>query len=158
MYKFGGGFCMKINKIFMYILSFAILSSLILPGKSYAEWAYSFVVYDGYIYVISDEYVADIDKEIGKVTKYSDKEGTYYGDFSNTYKKGTKYYSIKGVSTDLAIAIEDNGKYIKAIRSGEYAGDKYNPFSFIIGGIIVFIILTLVIYTVMKRVRSIKST
>jgi len=145
---------MKINKIFMLILSFAILSSLILPGNSYAEWAYSFVVYDGYIYVISDEYVADIDNEIGQVTKYSDKEDTYYGNFSNTYKKGTKYYSIKGVSTDLAIAVDDNGKYIKAIRSGEYAGGKYSPFSFIIGGIIVFIILTLVIYTVIKRVRS----
>lgn len=149
---------MKVNKIFMSILSFAIICSLLLPGKSFAEWAYSFVVYDGYIYVISDEYVAHIDKEIGQVTKYSDKEGTYYGNFSNTYKKGTKYYSIKGVSTNLAIAIEDNGKYIKAIRSGEYAGDKYSPFSFIIGGIIIFIILTLVFYTVIKRVRSRKSS
>lgn len=129
-----------------------------LPGNTFAEWAYPFVVYDGHTYVISDDYVTDIDKKIGKVTKFSDKEGTYYGNFSNTYKKGTKYYSIKSVSTDSAIAIEDNGKYIKAIRNGEYVGSQYSPFSIFIGGIIVFIILTLVIYIVQKRVISSKSS
>lgn len=90
---------------------------------SSASWAYSFVVWNGYIYKTSDEYVDKIDKEIGEVTVYSDKEGNYIGNFSNTYKKGTKFYSIKGISSDKAIAIrEHDGRYRKAIRDGKYGG------------------------------------
>jgi hypothetical protein len=134
------------------MLSFPLVSS-----KSFADWAYSFVEYDDYIYVISGENVKDIDKEIGQVTKYSDLEGTYNGNFSNTYKKGTKYYSIKGISTETAIAVDDNGKYIKAIREGEYAGEKFSPFSWIIGGVVIFIMLILLIMMVEKKVTSKKT-
>lgn len=78
-----------------------------------AEWDYSFVVWDGYIYVVSDETVNQIDQEIGEVTSYSDLEGTFSGDFSNTFIEGTKYYSIKNVNTYEAIAIEtQNGNFI----------------------------------------------
>jgi hypothetical protein len=128
-----------------------------LPSKSIADWASSFVVFDDYIYEVSGEYVSDIDKEIGKVTKYSDMEGTYYGNFSNTFKKGTKYYSIKGVRTETAIAVGDNGKFVKAIRKGEYAGQKYSPLSWIIGGVVIFVIVILLIYKVEKRVPRRKS-
>lgn len=90
-------------------------------NTSATSWAYSFVVWDGYVYVISDEYVTEIEDEIGKVTKYSDME-SLSGNFSNAYPKGTKYYSIKGVSTDKAIAVEESeGRYIKADRHREYA-------------------------------------
>lgn len=90
-------------------------------SKSSSSWAKTFVVWKGYTYKISDEYVDEVDKEIGKVTKYSDHEGTYNGNFSNKYKKGTKYFSIKGIRTDEAIAIqEQGGKYRKAIRDGKY--------------------------------------
>jgi hypothetical protein len=45
----------------------------------------------------------------------------YPGNFSNFYKKGTKYYSIAGSSTDEAIAVQDGfGEYKKAIREKEY--------------------------------------
>lgn len=91
--------------------------------NSSADWAFEFVVWDGYIYQLSEEYVENIDEEIGEVTKYSDMEGTYSGNFSNTYEKGTKYYAIQGISTEEAIAIEDKGKYKKAIRNGKY-GEK----------------------------------
>jgi hypothetical protein len=91
--------------------------------NSSADWAFSFVVWDGYVYQLTDEYVEDVREEIGEVTKYSDMEGTYSGNFSNEYEEGTKYYSIKGISTDKAIAVDDNGKYIKANRNGKY-GDK----------------------------------
>lgn len=90
---------------------------------SSADWAFEFVVWDGYIYKLSEEYVESIDEEIGEVTKYSDMEGTYSGNFSNTYEKGTKYYSIQGISTDDSIAIKEKGKYKKAIRDGKY-GEK----------------------------------
>lgn len=88
--------------------------------NSSAEWTFNFVVWDGYIYQLTDEYVESIDEEIGEVTKYSDMEGTYSGNFSNTYEKGTKYYAIQEISTDEAIAIKDEGKYKKAIRDGKY--------------------------------------
>jgi hypothetical protein len=143
-----------IHKIISSILFFTILSSIYLPSKSIADWASSFVVYDQYIYEISDEYVTEIDEEIGRVTKYSDMEGTYNGNFSNTFKKGTKYYSIKGVGTERAIAVDVNDKYVKAIRQGEYAGQKYSPFSWIIGGAIIFVMLTLLIFIVEKKVPS----
>ena len=116
------------NRPFFFVLlvSLFVYTSL-LPNKSLASWAYPFVVWDGYIYVVSDEFVEEVDEEIGRVTKYSNKEGTYSGNFSNVYKKGTNYYSIKGVSTDEEIAIEEEGgKYKKAVMDGEYAGNKYS--------------------------------
>jgi hypothetical protein len=69
---------------------------------------------------VNDEYVTEIDKEIGQVTRYSDMY-QQPGNFSNAFEKGTKYYSIKGVSTDESIAVEDgNGNYKKAVREKEY--------------------------------------
>ncbi|UGB28816.1 MULTISPECIES: hypothetical protein [Bacillaceae] len=86
-----------------HLLSIAVLFVLFIsfyPGKTLAtSWAYPFVVWDGYIYVISDEYVTEIDNEIGHVTRHSDME-QYSSNFSNAYKRGTKYYSIKEISTD----------------------------------------------------------
>ncbi len=106
---------MKVKRLFICAIFFTLLISII-PCKPFAKWAYSFVVWDGYTYVVIDEDVTEIDEKIGHVTKYSDDEGTYSGNFSNTYKKGTKYYSIKRISTDEAIAIQEKGgKYIKAI-------------------------------------------
>ncbi|MBM7619674.1 hypothetical protein JOC95_001526 [Bacillus tianshenii] len=145
---------MKFNQSLSLILLLVVVFCFSLPSKQFASWAYSFVVYEGDIYVISDEYVTEIDKEIGHVTKYSDKEGTYYGNFSNAYKKGTKYFSIKGVSTDTAIAVEDAGKYIKADWDGEYAGGKYNPIHLVIGGGLTIVILSLLILIVKKKVTS----
>jgi hypothetical protein len=141
----------KVKYLLIFILFVAILNSFLYPNNTLAKWAYKFVVFDDYTYVISDEFVTEIDKEIGNVTKYSDDEGTYYGNFSNVYKKGTKYYAIKGISTNIAIAVEDNGRYIKAIREGEYAGSKYNPFSLVVGGIIIFIILSLFIFLLKRK-------
>ncbi|MFJ8513418.1 hypothetical protein [Lysinibacillus xylanilyticus] len=112
---------MKVKHSFFSIFIFSIL--VIAGCSSSADWNSSFVVWDGYIYEISEAYVIDINEEIGQVTKHSDKEGTYSGNFSNKYKKGTKYYSIEGTNTDEAIAIEEDGKYRKAIRDGKY-GEK----------------------------------
>ena len=93
-------------------------------GKSTADWNSYFVVWNGYMYKISDEYVVEVDKEIGKVEKYSDMVGTYSGNFSNVYEKGKMYYSIIGIRTDEAIAIQElDGNYRIAIRDGKY-GEK----------------------------------
>lgn len=118
---------MRNRRLFFVSLVFLFIFTSLLPNKTSADWAYPFVVWDGYIYVVSDEFVKGVDEKIGRVTKYSDREGTYSGNFSNVYKKGTNYYSIKGVSTDETIAIEEErGKYKKAVRDGEYEGNKYS--------------------------------
>ncbi|WP_186321388.1 hypothetical protein [Bacillus sp. FJAT-22090] len=121
---------MKTNHLISYAIVFLLGFSILFPVKSLASWAYAFVVWDGYVYVMTNEVVNNVDKKIGHVTKYSDREGTYSGNFSNTYPKGTRYYSIKEISTDEAIAVEvDTGNYLKAKRDGEYAGVKNNVFS-----------------------------
>lgn len=107
------------------ILVFIImLTALSYPGKASAtSWAYPFVVYKGYVYVVSEESVGEeeVEKEIGSVTQYSDME-SLPGNFSNTYPVGTKYYSIKGVNAEDVIAVEESeGQYLKAERDGKYA-------------------------------------
>ncbi len=87
-------------------------------------WAFQFVVWDGYIYQLSDEYVESIDEKIGEVTKYFRyaRDRLLLETSQIRMKKGTKYYAIQGISTDEAIAIEEKGKYRKAIRDGKYGG------------------------------------
>jgi hypothetical protein len=104
-----------------FVVLFVILITFLFPSKILAtKWAYPFVVWNDYIYVVSEEYVIDIDSKIGQVTYYSDME-QHSGNFSNKYRKGTTYYSIKGISKDDAIAIEvSDGRYIKANREGKY--------------------------------------
>jgi hypothetical protein len=118
------------NKRFIrYVSLFTLLIFFVYPSHSFAtSWAYPFVVWEGYTYEVIDEPVTDIERKIGNVTKYSDME-TYPGNFSNAYKKGTIYYSIKGVSTDEAIAVQvEDGTYVKAIRRGEYLGGSTSTF------------------------------
>lgn len=148
---------MKCRPVIVLVLFFTSITSFLMPGKSFADWAYLFVVWDGYTYVVSDEYVTEIDKEIGHVTTYSDTEGTYSGNFSNIYKKGTKYYSIKGIRTDEAIAIQEkDGKYKKATREGEYAGSKKEflepgSHTVIIGILFLLLVVAIGFYFVEKR-------
>ncbi|MGM7700501.1 hypothetical protein ACSVDE_02185 [Pseudalkalibacillus sp. Hm43] len=95
---------------------------LVLPFQALAtSWVYPFVVWDGFMYEVTDDYITDVEREIGHVTSYSDMN-TMSGNFSNAYRKGTKYYEITGVSTDEAIAVEiGKVQYKKAFRRGEYA-------------------------------------
>lgn len=153
---------MECKSLLISLMLSLVCSLVFLPTKAAADWAHSFVIWDGYIYVISDEEVDQIGKEIGEVTSYSDIEGTYSGNFSNTYAKGTKYYSIKDISRDVAIAIEDpDGQYYKATRDGEYAGNKLptpfsgpnnnDSFTLLIGLLALFPIIAFASYLTVKR-------
>ena len=139
---------MNSKKIFGVGIVFILSLSILFPIKSLADWAYAFVVWDDYVYVVTDEQVPEVDKEIGHVTNYSDREGTYSGNFSNAYPKGTKYYSIQGISKDKAIAIQkEDGTYIKATKDEEYAGNKFgigNLISFVYIGAILLVIFSIV--------------
>ncbi|WP_072580180.1 hypothetical protein [Bacillus weihaiensis] len=110
-----------------------VLSLLLIVGvgcsekssnRSTADWAFAFVVWDGFIYRVTDIYLNEIKEEIGVITHFNDLEGTYTGNFSNEYQKGTKLFSIKGIGIDEAIAIKvENGKYRQANRESKY-GEK----------------------------------
>ncbi|RIX51159.1 hypothetical protein D3P08_16895 [Paenibacillus nanensis] len=104
----------------------SLIAALLLVSLTphvFADWASSFVVYDGGSYTVTDtEIPADqIGKKIGKVTRYSDREGTYRGNFSNTFAKGTPYYAIQGVSAQEQIAVKGpDGRYWAAVNAGQY--------------------------------------
>jgi hypothetical protein len=83
------------------------------------SWAYPFVVWKGKVYEVKQEETIE-DSEIGKIigkvkTTPNDMTGSYYGNASNFYPKGTKYYEIKGESTSNAIAVKDDTKWVKAV-------------------------------------------
>ncbi|MGO4185040.1 hypothetical protein AB4Z45_25315 [Paenibacillus sp. MCAF9] len=138
-----------------HFIFFILITSLLFPGNlSATSWANEFVVWHGYVYVISDEYVTDIHKKIGHVTVYSDME-TYTGNYSNSYKKGTKYYSIKGISTDEAIAVQQkDGKFIKANRDGKFKGENTDYSGLVRNVIIISLLAILVIFLVRNRYKK----
>ncbi|WP_379128935.1 hypothetical protein [Paenibacillus sp. sgz500958] len=117
-------------KVLMSGLLALILTGVFLAGIASADWAYAFVVYNGNSYVISEVQVdpGQIGSSIGTVTRYSDEEGTYSGNFSNKYPKGTKYYAINNIEVKESIAVKESGNvYIRADFQGEYAGAGLNP-------------------------------
>lgn len=87
------------------------------------------------------------------------------GNFSNIYKKGTKYYSIKGINTDEAIAVQDEErKYKKAIRGEKYtfgSTDEYtgsdeekNNFPDLTASLLVlFTIIIMISLFVIKKIK-----
>ncbi|WP_377058606.1 hypothetical protein [Robertmurraya beringensis] len=126
------------------------------------KWVHPFVVWNGYVYVVSEQYVTEVGNEIGEVTKYSDME-QYPGNFSNVFKKGTRYYSIEGINTKEAIAIQDvNGIYIKADREEKYTfGDMTEEDSeqtdkYLFSSVIVLVIL-IPILTILFVIKNTKK-
>lgn len=83
------------------------------------DWAYAFVVWNGKVFEVTDEQLtnSEIGKNIGKVKrKADDVTGEYFGDASNYYPKGTKYYAVNGQSTSSVIAVEvEENKWVKAL-------------------------------------------
>lgn len=92
-----------------------------------ASWAFEFVVWDGDAYAVSHEKkeIKKVGKEIGSVTQFSNKEGTYSDGFSNKFPVGTKLYELQGVDPKKSIAIGlQDGTYIKADNQGKYSENK----------------------------------
>ncbi|MEK5254498.1 hypothetical protein NST74_13625 [Paenibacillus sp. FSL F4-0125] len=140
-----------------FIIIFLAIVALLPIRSMSADWTYSFVVYSGNIYEISSEELVpsnEIDKKIGQVTRYSDHEGTYSGSFSNTYPKGTPYYSIKNTDPKEIIAIQTNeAEFVKAINKGQYANGQLEGktiWFFIIGSLV---IVLLIIWIIKRKYR-----
>lgn len=140
------------------ILLVAIL--LLIPFyTAYAKWANSFVVYDKNVYIMTDKKVDSelIGSKLGQVTKYSDREGTYSGNFSNTYPKGTKYYKINDVDINESIAVkEKDGTFTEAKYDGEYAGDRYDIQTFLLY-LIGLIILVILVWRLVRKNYCLRS-
>jgi hypothetical protein len=98
----------------------SLLFMFMISSSVYAlSWAYPFVVWKGKVYEVKQEEIisdSEIGKKIGEVkTKPNDMTGNYYGDASNYYTKGTKYYEIIGTSTSHAIAVKEDSQLVKAV-------------------------------------------
>ncbi|WP_416151437.1 hypothetical protein ACM26V_10860 [Salipaludibacillus sp. HK11] len=114
------------------------------------SWAYSFVVWNGNVYEVKEEKVleSDIGKEIGEVkTKPNDMTGDYYGNASNAYPKGTKYFEINNISTENAISVEvGDNEWQKAVYVHQAPFHWMDIFTkilpiFILIGIVIFILV-----------------
>lgn len=83
------------------------------------DWAYSFVVWKGNVYEVTKEKISEneIGRFLGKVrTKSNDMTGSYYGNASNAYPIGTKYFEINGELPENSIAVEiENNQWLKSI-------------------------------------------
>ncbi|GEN52199.1 hypothetical protein [Halobacillus faecis] len=88
---------------------------------SATSWAYPFVVYDGFIYVVEEEATeVKVGKRIGEVTAYSDMR-QYDGNFSNVFETGTGYFKVVGYPTTQVIAVKvGEGVFRKAEREAAY--------------------------------------
>lgn len=146
-----------ISVVFVFLIACTFLIS-----NTYASWAYAFIVYKGNVYVISETHIESnkIGKKIGEITKYSDQEGTYSGNFSNQFPKGTEYYEIKGVKTNEAIAIKESKvSFIKAKYDGKYAASGEDDHKkYIVKNLLVYcigvVLFIVAIYLFFKKRKS----
>lgn len=104
------------KKIFLFALVLIFIS---FASAQALTWAYGFVVWDGNVYEVKDEEFLQED-EVGEVigeveTQADDMTGAHYGNASNYYPIGTKYYEITGTATSEAIAVEVDGQWLKAV-------------------------------------------
>lgn len=117
---------MKNYKLLGFVLLFLCTIAAACSGNSNApgasgDWASYFVVWKGNIYVATNEVITQVENEIGTIEEFSDDENYKPSKvFSNKYPVGTKLYKIPGTSTADSFAIEVEGKYIVAEKSGKY--------------------------------------
>lgn len=102
------------------IMLLSLLLIFLIPFSIQAlSWAYPFVVWDGKVYEVKEEEIlqdSEIGETIGEVnTQPDDMTGDFYGNASNYYPKGTKYYEITDTSTSTAIAVEVESQWVKAV-------------------------------------------
>jgi hypothetical protein len=103
------------RKIALLSLLFILMFSISVHA---IKWQYPFVVWKGKVYEVKqEEFISDseIGKKIGEVKTKPNDIGNYYGNASNFYPKGTKYYEIIGISTSKAIAVKEDSQMVKAV-------------------------------------------
>ncbi|USK55690.1 hypothetical protein LIS82_03925 [Cytobacillus solani] len=143
---------MYLRKLILFLLCFIFTSQLSVQALS---WAYPFVVWKGNVYEVTDEEVSDIGDVIGKVKRGTDEmTGEYFGDASNMYPKGTKYYEIKGISPKIAIAVEvEESKWYKA----DYVHEAPKHWLENVIIVLTFVMLIVAVFTIMIRMNNRKT-
>jgi hypothetical protein len=137
------------------MLVFIVFPLLLFSNHNvWADPALPFVVKDGSRYEITQELVPvnSIERQIGKVTRYSNEEGTYQGNFSNFFPIGTEYYAIIGIDSSSAIAVKSGGdSYVKANFAGSYnTGSIWSDYKTWFGLAFVVIVLML-LYNIFRN-------
>lgn len=134
----------KVSAIISFLLFFSFTNS----NVNALEWAYWFVVYDGKVYEVREEESVstnDVGEVIGKVKTQADYHtGDYYGDASNYYEIGTRYFEIKDIPVKEAIAVEKSpNEFVKAL----YTHDRQNIFNvnILIGLALLFFVFLLIV-------------
>lgn len=101
-----------------HLLSIILFFSIMPLPVQASSFGTDLVVWKGNIYDVQEEITLDdsqIGKKIGRVTTQIDElTGDYYGNASNVFPIGTKYFEILGISTSEAIAIEYGERWIQA--------------------------------------------
>ena len=140
------------RKIILLLICFIFSSQWSVHALS---WAYPFVVWKGNVYEVTDEKVSDIGDVIGKVRRgTNDMTGEYFGDASNAYPKGTKYYEVIGISPKIAIAVEvGENKWQKAI----FVHKAPNHWMENVIIVLLFVVLIVVVIIVMLRINNKKK-
>lgn len=140
------------RKIILLLICFIFSSQWSVHALS---WAYPFVVWKGNVYEVTDEKVSDIGDIIGKVRRgTNDMTGEYFGDASNAYPKGTKYYEVIGISTKIAIAVEvGENEWQKAI----FVHKASNHWMENVIIVLFFVVLIVVAIIVMLRINNKKK-
>ncbi|MEK4515468.1 hypothetical protein NSS64_09355 [Paenibacillus sp. FSL H8-0122] len=84
-----------------------------------SSFPYPLVIWDNQKYKVTTDEKININKVIGEILNYSTDEALIKEDtdnFSNYYPKGTQIWSIQGVDTKQAVAIEyEKNMYVKAV-------------------------------------------
>ncbi|NLP51695.1 hypothetical protein [Bacillus sp. RO1] len=127
------------------IMILCLLITVLATNQVFAlDWAYPFVVYKGGVYEVTEERLTtgEIGDEIGEVKSRADEySGKYYGDASNLFARGTKYYAIEGVGPDTSIAVEvRSGEWVKAVYLHEAPFHWRNLLPHILLGIAAFVL------------------
>ncbi|MEH7225355.1 hypothetical protein V7112_16225 [Bacillus sp. JJ1566] len=123
------------------------------------SWAYAFVVHDGKVYEVNEDLPLqqnELGNVIGKVkTKPDEQSGDYYGNASNYYEIGTRYYEIEGISINEAIAVEtEEDHYVKAVHVHDALFSFKNIFMSFNFWVIVGIVLIVSVWVTVLRSKQ----
>ena len=143
---------MRNKIIFLLIISLSITIS----STQALSWAYPFVVWNTNVYEVTDDEVIDslLGKRIGEVKTKPNMRGDYYGNASNVYPKGTRYYEISGVATDISIAVEvKEGQWVKANFTHK-APFHWMNFFMKVFPLLILILIAVIIVKIVKNTRK----
>jgi len=89
------------------------------------DWSHQFIVWDGDMYIISDDMIdeSDLEMELGKVEKYSSRETNHENNdivFSNHFSEGATIFKMIEVKESESLAIKQGEMITKLNNNGKY--------------------------------------